>query len=193
MGFSLKKAFKSVAKVATAPVRITNSITKKALDVTGLDSVASKVGIDTNNLFNQTNSLMKGDIRTGSDEFKNAAFDGVKIGLAAAGAGGAIMGSTAAAGFAVTTKAQNGGGITLGDLGAVTGVPTDIGGVNLGNIGVVSPKPVTTTPVNNVWPDYLSNSTLPTSLAQNNNTFIFMAFFGFILLSGIMLMLTRKR
>lgn len=192
MGFSLKKAFKSVAKVATAPVRITNSITKKALDVTGLDSVASKVGIDTNNLFNQTNSLLKGDIRTGSDEFKNAAFDGVKIGLAAAGAGGAIAGTTAAAGFAVTTKAQNGGGITLGDLGAVAGVPTDLGGVNLGNIGVVSPKPVTTTPVNNVWPDYLGNSnTAP--VGTTNNSFIYMAFFGFILLSGMMLILVRKK
>jgi hypothetical protein len=140
MGFSLKKAVKSVAKVASAPLQVANSATKTALNATGGTKLAGALGIDTNNLLSQSSAVMGGKIQTGSNEFKTAAFDAAKIGAIGAGVGGAVAGSTAGATFMATTKAQMGGGVSIGDIASVAGFDPSLGGVNLGNVNVVKPK-----------------------------------------------------
>lgn len=184
MGFSLKKIVKAVAKpiiqTVTAPISIPLAIVNK----TGLsEEVKSFTTVDTQNMSNVLNNTAKLQGSTGSDEFKNAAFDGLKLGIAAAGGAGAIAGTTAAGGVLLTAKAQAGGGVSVADLGTLAGVPTNIGGIDLGGLNIVKPKAVQ--PIYENFPEYFEDA-YESVVAPENRTFLYIGL-GVLSLVGIFL------
>lgn len=187
MGFSLK----SVVKAVTAPIVAPVAVTVKALDKVGLtDTVKDTAGIDLNNLSTVAQQTGKLEGSTGSSSFKTAFFDAGKIGIAAAGGAGALTNTQAAGGFLLASKIQNGGGISVGDLGSLTGLPTGLGGVDLGGINIVKPK--TTAPLSDVFPDFFSDEG-PGSVGGSSNNKIVMIALGAIAFIGLIYILIRKK
>lgn len=135
----IKKAVQPILKISAAPLSIPLGVINKA----GLsETVKSITSVDTQNLENVINNTTKLQGSTGSDEFKSAAFDGVKIGAAALGGGGAISATAAGGTFLAASKAQAGGGLSLGDLGGIAGLPTNFGGFDVGGFDIVKPKKI---------------------------------------------------
>lgn len=192
MGFSLKKIAKAVVKpvlkIAAAPI----TVPLAAVNKVGLsEEVKSLTTVDTKNLTNVINNSTSLKGSTGSDEFKTAMFDTAKLGVAAAGGAGAISGTAATGGVLLAGKAQAGGGISLGDLGGLAGLPTDIGGIDLGNFNVVKPK--TTSPISELFPDFLQptySGGVSNSGSNSNLILIVLAVIAFI---GMIFLLIRKR
>lgn len=187
MGFSLKKIVKAVAqpiiKIATAPVAIPLALVNKS----GLaDEVKNVTSVDTKNLSNVISNTSKLQGSTGSEEFKNAFFDAGKLGIAAAGGAGAIGGTTATGGVLLAAKAQSGGGISLGELGALAGIPTGIGGIDLGGLDVVKKKQVQ--PIFDNFPEMFQDAYQET-IAPENRTYLYA---GIGVLSIIGIFLIRK-
>jgi hypothetical protein len=191
MGFSLKKVVKAVAqpvlKIATAPVTIPLAIVNKV----GLsEEVKAVTTVDTKNLSNVINETTKLQGSTGSDEFKSAVYDAAKIGIASAGAGGAISGTTAVAGVAVTAKAQAGGGVSVGDIGSVFGIPTGLGGLDLSGVNIVKPKSVAEA-IENI-PEYLEDAaTIATN--PNNRSYVYIGLSILALIVGIFIIRKLKK
>lgn len=141
MGFSFKKAIQSVAKVVTAPITVPVEVARSTLDKAGVNKVvASTTGVDLNNLARVTNNSLQLEGSTGSAEFKAAAFDAAKIGAVAAGGAGTLTATQAGGAFLLASKAQAGGGVTVGDLAAVGGYDTSFGGIDIGGKSIVKPK-----------------------------------------------------
>lgn len=186
MGFSLKKVVQAVAAPVVAPVVATAKIVDKA----GLSDTVKSAGIDLNNLSTVAQQTAKLEGSTGSDSFKTALFDSAKIGIAAAGGAGAISGTTAAGGVLLATKAQMGGGVSLGDLGALTGVPTSFGGLDLGGLDILKPKTKAT--IEEVWPDVFDEY-LPPAIAESTGTKLVIMILGAAAFIGAAIFIIRKR
>ena len=151
MGFSLKKVAKSVAKVASTPVRAVATTSAKVFDKTGINDISKKsLGIDLSNMQRQLAETSKGNIRTGSDEFKRAGFDTIKVGAIAAGGAGAITLTQAGGATLLASKIQSGKGASVGDFASLAGLPTgintDFGNFDFGNLDIFKSKPVTSSP-----------------------------------------------
>lgn len=168
MGFNFKKAVKSVAKVAAAPVTIATKATDSVLKKTNLDTTINKsLGIDLRNLNQQTRNVVTLNARTGSDEFKKAGFDAIKIGAAAAGGAGAITMTQAGGTALLASKIQSGQGASLGDFASLAGIPTafntDFGNFDFGNLDIFKPKSSSVNPAS-----FFSDTPLPSSISGTN-------------------------
>lgn len=170
-------------KTVAAPITVPLGLVNKA----GLsDEVKSLTTVDTKNLENVINNTANLQGSTGSDEFKNALFDSAKLGIAAAGGAGAIAGTTATGGVLLTAKAQAGGGISVGDLGTLAGVPTNLGGIDLGGLNIVKPK--ATQPIYENFPEYFEDA-YQSVVAPENRTYLYV---GLGVLSLVSIFLIRK-
>lgn len=186
MGFSLKKAVQSVAKVVTAPVAVPLDLSVKALDKIGAtDLVANTAGIDLHNLNTVAANTMRLE-SSGTDATKAAAFDSAKIGLGALGGAGVISGTTAAGGFLLATKAQQGGGVDAGDIGSLFGIPTSFGGMDFGGLQVLKAK---AQEVIEEVPEYIEEA-YQEVIAPKNRNFLYVGIL--ILTLGASIFIIRK-
>jgi hypothetical protein len=140
MGFSLKKAFKAVAKVAAPAIQVITSPIKIADKAGLIKPITKATGVDLNNIRATINSSAKLEGSTGSDSFKKAFYDSAKIGAVVATGGGALTTTQGAGALLLTSKIQNKGGATLGDIASVAGVDTSFGGIDLGGIDIIKKK-----------------------------------------------------
>ena len=189
MGF-----LKKVVKAVTAPVVAPVAASVKALDKVGATAtVKNAVGVDLNNLSTVVQQSGKLEGSTGSDQFKTALFDAGKIGIATAGGAGLVSGTTAAGGFLLASKAQQGGGVSLGDLGTLAGIPTSFGGIDFGGMNVVKPK--TIQPISEVIQDWLPSDYYGSSSGETSSgvNLAIIAPIVIFFLGGLYFILRKKR
>lgn len=185
-GFFKMGLLKKIAKAVTAPIVAPIAVTVKAIDKAGLtDTVQNTVGIDLKNLSTVAQQTGKLEGSTGSDSFKTAFFDAGKIGIIAASAGvgsGALTNTQAAAAFLATTKVQQGGGLNVGDLGALAGVDTGF----LGGIDIIKQKAQNF--VEDI-PQYLDEA-YQSVIAPKNRTFLYIG--AGVVFLGLSIFIIRK-